>query len=209
MGLRRFKEVTYEYNHCSGKGINERTGPVPFVVGFLVESNEHRERDDEVEGIKGDSNLIHAVAVRKGVVREGLDCLGLGKRPEQGDDEYSQGEANKSHPIVGIGHLGSYPAEEQVGDGVIRLEVGLSEQETHRRNAVQLVLDGEGILGAQQGKEVVRPEVVSNEVKRGDPHIRLESVALVPRQFGFSWKWPDQRNSNAGHASDEADSIVP
>lgn len=201
--------LAYKDDHGGSERIDERARPVPGVLAVLVEADEHGEGDDEVERVEGEANLVHAVEISEGVVRERFDGLGLEEGPEDGDDDDSDSVEGDAHGGGQVLKATANEAQDQVGKDVVGVEVRLRQKEADDGDLVELRPgDGEGVLGSEQREEVVRPEVVSDEVEGSDPEVGFESVTTIPDLLTLSRRNEDHGEGDAGDEDDQTDGVV-
>lgn len=67
---------------------------------------------------------------------------------------------------------------------------------------------GEGVGGAQQAVEVVRPEVVADEGEDGDPQVGLDPEALGQRLATLRGGLQQRRQQHAGQRGNQAQRVV-
>mmetsp|Transcript_9069 Transcript_9069/g.27236 ORF Transcript_9069/g.27236 Transcript_9069/m.27236 type:complete len:217 (+) Transcript_9069:590-1240(+) len=169
--------------HAGCQGVGEGCGDGPSAAGRLVHAEEHGEADEEVNGVKQGPHSVHAFFVLMFVVGEVCD----GERLHEGGG-VRQAEHHRPH-----GHQPGRrprgprygrPPQAHTAQRMIEAEVRMRhkvERDWHIIEAPGF----EGILGAQQHIEVVRPEVVPNEAENGDPHVGPHPVPLYQGASGL------------------------
>lgn len=201
--------MTYEDDHGGGERVDDGASPIPRVLAVLVEADEHGEGDDEVERVESEADLVHAVKISEGVVREGFDGFGLKECPKDGDDDDGRGVESKAQDVVQVLETTANQAQDHVGKDVVGMEIGLGQKEADNGNLVELGPgDGEGVLGSKKREEVVSPEVVANKVEGTHPQVGLESVTTIPNLLALSGGDEDHGEDDARNEDEETDGVV-
>ena len=154
-------------------------GSSSLVVNVCVKEKEGGKADNKVNAVKGRSDRVRLVAVRKGPVGIGRNGERFHERGKIGKHRH---DGPKQQPSDRRGSVGGDDlAQQQVGKHVVRRKVKMGRQKHGHGHVVESNGVRHGVGRLQDAVKVVRVPVVANETVDGQPHIGLEGVALRER----------------------------
>jgi hypothetical protein len=137
-----------EHGHSRAQRVDGSLGQVPVLASILVQSEEHRKANVEVNGVEESADLVHSSAVREVVVRNRLNGPSLHESDKSRAEEHVQRNHNDTSETRR--QLSLQGSDAEVGENVVGLEVGLSQHEHNRRDLIQHNSHREGVRGTQQ-----------------------------------------------------------